>query len=659
MKLEELSKIGIKTMQRLNTYGIYTPEDLLRYFPKKYTLYECSTEHLLEGDFVCFKARIASRPAFIKYRRNVNAVVFYIWLYSQKIKCITFSGDYLRFKLNKDADVILYGRFKAENKEFVIQNIFFDDFICRIDTDYGLKDLNSKIIRQAVSSALQAGVEIDETLPETLIAKYRLLPMDQLLRKAHLPESREDCIEVLRRRKYEDFFWYACQLEALRFMRKDTEKPPKKWDRDLVNQQIKCLPYELTSDQMTALNTILSELDSSRVMNRLLQGDVGCGKSIVAFLSAIAAISAGYQVAIMAPTEILATQHYDTFCRLFGHLHLKTAFISSTIKQKDKEDVLYRLMHHRIDLLIGTHALIQSSVVFSKLGLVIIDEEHRFGVLQRKKLIEKFKYVDALYMTATPIPRTLGLTTFGDLDLSSIHTLPQHRKQVITELLLEEQLPLLKEILKKHLANGEQIFIVVPLIHESSALDGMDVKQAYDLFEEMLFPYRLACLHGKMKATEKRQLMMDFKNHRYDGLVATTVIEVGIDVADATVMLVLNAERYGLSQIHQLRGRVGRGQKQSYCYLVSSKKDIVRLQVLCQISDGFELAEQDLKLRGPGDYLGEEQSGFLLNFSSEGKDAVIFKYAQKDGRKCLEDYLNGTLQNHKIAEIVRNGKIKK
>lgn len=660
MQLKDLSRIGPKTLECLNALGIYTPEELLLSFPQKYLIYELEKENLYDGRYVCFAAKICSRPFFIKYRRNVNAIVFYSLIGNERIKCIMFSGDYLRYKLNNGLDIIAYGRYKVENKEFVLHNIFFEQFFCRIDVDYNIKNIQNKTLQTAIKSALQLSVMHQETLPVHLLEKYHLLPMDQLIKKAHFPENRQDCIQVRRRRRYEDFFWYACSLESLKQLRSKEQKVPKTFNNRKINQFIERLPYQLTVDQGKAIEHILHDLISTFVMNRLIQGDVGCGKSIVAVISALATLDAGYQVALMAPTEILAKQHYESFVKLFQGLGYQVVLLTSNTKKKDKEEIYYKLLHQRIHLVIGTHALLQENVVFSKLGLAIIDEQHRFGVNQRKTLLEKYKGVDALYLTATPIPRTLGLTTFGDLDLTSIKTMPLNRKPVVTKLILQENILVLEEILKRHIQNKEQIYVVVPLVNESSALDYIDINSAFDIISKMLPSVSIGMIHGKLKANEKSQIMQDFKACKIDILIATTVIEVGVDVANATVMVILDAERYGLSQIHQLRGRVGRGSAQSYCYLVSKQCRVQRLDILEKTSDGFILAEEDFKLRGPGDYLGEEQSGFLaFDFEEDSKDAVIWKYALEDSKKYVASYFQQNIINDKMEKIIQKNLNKK
>ena len=657
MELKEVQGIGPKTLERLNANQIYTVNDLLLTFPKKYTFYNVDNENIFSGEMVCFKCKVHSRAVVVKTVKHAKAFVFYILVNNQRYKCIIFAGDYLRYKLYNNVDVICYGKYKPLEKEFSITNIFFEDFKCKVEIDYGFYDITNNIITKAIRYALDSGYRLEDDLPSKYINKYRLLEINELIRKVHFPSGVEDYIEIKRRTRYEDFFWYTSQLEILRLSRGFEEKQPKIINKDTLNDYINLLPYELTNDQKHSLDAVIGDLEKSKPMNRLLEGDVGSGKTVVSFLACISTIKSGYQAAIMAPTEILAIQHYNNFKKQFEGFNVE--LLTSSTKQKEKREILFKLLHGRIDLLIGTHALIQETVIFSNLGLVVIDEQHRFGVNQRKALVEKFKGVDALYMTATPIPRTLGLTAFGDLDLSLIKEKPANRKPIITEIISLDKINNLGKILNRHLIMDEQIYIVVPLINVSESFDFIDINQAYNIFTNMLPEAKIATLHGKMKSKDKDDIMNEFKNHQIDILISTTVIEVGVDVKNASTMVILNAERYGLSQIHQLRGRVGRGSTQSYCYLVTNKTETERLQILEKVNDGFILAEEDFRLRGPGDFLGEEQSGFAsLNFDFESKDLNIWKCAVSDSKEYVLMVLGGIETNTKMLNLLKNVKTK-
>ena len=652
LELKDIKHIGPVTLERLYTNHIYTPRDLLLFYPKKYYFYQVDNDHAFSGETLCFKGVVASRPIWIKTSKKSKAFVFYLQINNRKVKCIIFSGDYLRFKLQVGTPIICYGKYKEKENEFSLSTIFFDDFECRIELDYGIPDINNKTIQNAIQNVLLSQYHLEEDLPKEYIEKYRLGTLDEIVRLAHFPTSIQDCKKVHRRVRYEDFFWYTASLEVLRTVCSKEQKIPKLIDEVCVESAIQALPYELTGDQYSVIKECISDLKSTKIMNRLVQGDVGSGKTIVALICALAVIEAGYQVALMAPTEILAKQHLENVRKFFPNLQVE--LLTSSVNQRTKTDILYRLVHGRISLLIGTHALLEENVMFKKLGLAIIDEQHRFGVNQRKALLDKLNGVDALYLTATPIPRTLGLTNFGDLNLSIIKTMPKNRKPVVTKIVSMDELTGLAKSLERHLAMEEQIYIVVPLIQESERLDYIDMDQALELFEELLPQAKLGVLHGKMKAKDKDSIMQEFKNHQLDCLLSTTVIEVGVDVRNATVMVILDADRYGLSQIHQLRGRVGRGSIQSYCYLVTKKEYVKRLDILAQTNDGFTLAEEDFKLRGPGDYLGEQQSGFnSLNFDFESNDLIIWKYALEDSKEYVTKYLKQEVKNQRLETIFK------
>lgn len=657
MELKNVQGIGPKTLEKLNANQIYTVDDLLLTYPKKYTFYNLDNSNVFSGENVCFKCKVNSRPVVVKNMGHAKAFVFYIIVNEQRHKCIIFAGDYLRYKLYNNVEIICYGKYKPLEKEFLLTNIFFEEFECKVEIDYGFYDIVNSTIQKGVKYVLDSGYRLEDTLPAKYVDKYRLLEINELIKKVHFPNSVEDYKQIKRRTRYEDFFWYTSELEVLRLSRGYEHKTSKIINRGVINDYISSLPYELTNDQKNALEAVIKDLESTKPMNRLLEGDVGSGKTIVSFLAAIGTIKAGYQTAIMAPTEILAIQHYNNFKKMFSNFNVE--LLTSSTKEKDKREILFKLLHGRIDLLIGTHSLIQDNVLFSNLGLVVIDEQHRFGVNQRKALVDKFKGVDALYMTATPIPRTLGLTAFGDLDLSLIKEKPANRKPIKTEIVSIDKINSLGKVLNRHLIMDEQIYVVVPLIYVSESFNFIDINQAYNIFSDMLPDARIEILHGKMKSKDKDAIMNDFKNHEIDILISTTVIEVGVDVKNASTMVILNAERYGLSQIHQLRGRVGRGNIQSYCYLVTDKCETERLQILENINDGFILAEEDFRLRGPGDFLGEEQSGFSsLNFDFESNDLNIWKCAVSDSKEYVLLVLGGLEYNSKIMSLLKNVKNK-
>lgn len=651
MELQEIKGIGAKTVEHLRMENIYTPEDLLLTFPKGYQVYEICNEAAFSGEAVCVEAIVDANPVFLKYRRNLHTIIFNCWIKQIKVKCVSFSSDYLRYKLFRGTKVVLYGRYKKENREFLVQNIFFDRFAIKIELDYKLKNISNALMTRAIRNALQSGCHITETLPAELIEKYRLYGVMQYIYASHFPQSRQDCIQIQRRRKYEDFFWYSVSLELLKISRTGEEKIKRNIKREVVEAFIQSLPYSLSDDQKRAISSIAEDIEAKYPMNRLVQGDVGCGKSIVAYISALMLITAGYQAVIMVPTEVLAVQQYENIRKLFKGLNLTVELLTSSVKSKEKEDILYRLMNHRVQIIVGTHALIEDKVSFHKLGIVIIDEQHRFGVNQRSKLINKYAGVDCLYLTATPIPRTLGLTSFGDLDITSIHTMPKNRLPIQTLVFGYDKLNEVCRHLLKHIDLREQAYIVVPFIERTEDTDIMDIKEAYSYFSNALPQARIAAVHGRMQSEQKNQIMQDFKNRRFDILLSTTVIEVGVDVPNATVMVIMDANRYGLAQIHQLRGRVGRGIKQSYCYLIS-KEENERLEILKNTDNGFDIAAEDFKLRGPGDYLGNQQSGFVgLNGADFQNDYKIWNCAKADGEEYCKVFLKRPTANPKFSRL--------
>ena len=414
-----------------------------------------------------------------------------------------------------------------------------------------------------------------------------------------------------------------------------------------MEEFINNLPYKLSNDQFSAYKQILSDLSSENIMNRLIQGDVGSGKTIVAIIAAYAVITAGYQVAFMAPTEALANQHYLTALKLLPDINV--ALITSQTKKREKD----KAFAGGTNLFIGTHALLQDSVSFNNLGLVIIDEQHRFGVMQRAELLSKGKNLDAMYLTATPIPRTLGLAEFGDLDISSIHEKPKGNKNIETYVYDFYEMKNIYKKMHEEIQKGHQAYVIVPFIEESVIAGGIDISQAEEIFKKEFPDNNIKILHGKLKALDKKEALESFKNKETDILISTTVIEVGIDVENATIMVILNANRFGLSQLHQLRGRIGRNNFENYCYLISSQSDCERLEILSRCLDGFELANEDFRLRGPGDFLGEEQSGFLnMEFANILLDAKIWECAKQDAKEYFKKYQNNLVNNKKVSKII-------
>ncbi|MBQ9124876.1 MAG: ATP-dependent DNA helicase RecG [Acholeplasmatales bacterium] len=663
MKLTDIKGVGKKSLEALNDDNIYTVDDLIHTFPASYTIYEINNDLAFSGEYVSITGTLTSAPYFLKYKKNVNSILFYIYINNIKLKCIMFSNDYLRYKLFKDTRVTLYGKYKIDTKEFLVRSIFFDAFENKIAISYKLKHTKDNIISKAINYLYINNYRLNETLPLELLDKYKLYDINKYIYALHLPNNKEEYRQVIRRRKYEDFFWYALSLELLKATRKDSSKRKREINVDIINLFMKTVKYPLTEDQKKAIYDIYNDILNDYPMNRLIQGDVGCGKSIVSLIASLMLISAGYQVAVMVPTEMLAIQQYESFKESLSGFGLQIELLTSNIKKSVKDDILYRLENNRVQLIVGTHSLIEDNVRFAKLGLVVIDEQHKFGVNQRQRLVKKYNNVDCLYLTATPIPRTLGLTEFGDLDITSIKTMPIGRKVVKTRLGSFKKIKSLAEFINTHILYNEQAYIVVPLVEDNDELAAVSINEAYDIFKDLLPNAKIGIAHGKQSAIDRNNIMSDFKNGRIDILLSTTVIEVGVNVPNATIMVILNAERFGMAQIHQLRGRVGRSASQAYCFLISDDTNNERLLALEEMSDGFDIANKDFEIRGPGQYFGENQSGhFEIGIADFNADLNIWRCAKEDAKKYLNKFLNKEIYSSKFNEIIdinkqQNGKI--
>jgi ATP-dependent DNA helicase RecG len=515
--------------------------------------------------------------------------------------------------------------------------------------------LNTLKLREVISSVINDYIDyVEENLPHKLILKYDLVPLKFALKSIHFPDSCQDLEVSLKRLKFEELFFLQLLLARKHYELKHFEKGIS-FTRigELVHRFSQILPFQLTNAQRRVIREIWRDMKSDRPMNRLLQGDVGSGKTVVALIAMLIAADNGYQSAFMAPTEILAEQHYATFLSLLNSLPVKIRLLTGSIKPKEKKEILSEIQSGEAQIVIGTHALIQEGVNFKNLGLVVIDEQHRFGVMQRATLIEKGYNPDVLIMTATPIPRTLALTVYGDLDVSVIDEMPKGRRKIKTEIIPDDEKGKLYEFIRAKIKEGHQAYIVYPLIEESEKLDLESAIKNYIYLKNEVFPeFKVGLIHGKMPGTERGEIMSDFRDGKIQILVATTVIEVGIDVPNATIMVIENAERFGLSQLHQLRGRIGRGEKQSYCFLVvkssllksetlfdfEESKAIERVKIIASTLDGFKIAEKDLELRGPGEFFGTRQSGFMkFKFANIATDQKILEIARKEAFEIIKE----------------------
>lgn len=613
--LSVLPGVGPKSAEKFKKLGIETLEDLLLYFPFRYEDFKTRNVLELEDGEKAVISGVVATPANVQYYGyKRNRLRFSIKQGDQVIAVNFFNQPYLADKIEVQQTVAIFGKWDKAKGSLTGMKLLAqveDDLqpVYRVTQGVSQNSL-VKLIKIAFDQGLDQLLE--ENLPQVLRERYQLLSRSQAVQAMHFPKDLAEYKQALRRVKFEELLFFQLQLQVLKEENHDASQGISlAWDPEKMADRKKQLPFELTQAQEKSLNEILTDMASPYHMNRLLQGDVGSGKTVVAGLAMYAAISAGKQAALMVPTEILAEQHKESLENLFPDLPV--ALLTGGLKAAEKREVLEEIASGQAQLIVGTHALIQEGVHYQDLGLVIIDEQHRFGVAQRRILREKGQNPDVLMMTATPIPRTLAITAFGDMDVSIIDQMPAGRKEIKTRWVKHEQLEVVLDWLVKELAKGSQAYFISPLIEESEALD---LKNALALQEELTAFFgqqaRVSLLHGKMKSEEKDAIMQAFKEHQVDVLVSTTVIEVGVNVPNATVMVIMDADRFGLSQLHQLRGRVGRGNKQSYAILVANPKTDSgkqRMKIMTETINGFVLAEEDLKMRGSGEIFGTRQSG--------------------------------------------------
>ena len=613
--LSVLPGIGPKSAEKYKKLGIETVEDLLLYFPFRYEDFKTKNVLDLEDGEKAVVSGIVATPANVQYYGyKRNRLRFTIKQGELVLAVSFFNQPYLADKIELGQTVAVFGKWDKAKGALTGMKL-----LAQVEDDlqpvYRLSQgVSQSALVKVIKTAFEAGLDqlLEENLPQILMDKYHLLSRRQAVRAMHFPKDLEEYKQALRRVKFEELLFFQLQLQVLKEENRSVGQGiVLDWDEKKLKALQAKLPFTLTEAQERSLNEILADMRSPHHMNRLLQGDVGSGKTVVAGLAMYAAVTAGKQAALMVPTEILAEQHLQSLTSLFPSLRI--LLLTGSLKASERRDRLELIQTGQVDLIVGTHALIQEGVHFHDLGLVIIDEQHRFGVAQRRILREKGQNPDVLMMTATPIPRTLAITAFGDMDVSIIDQMPAGRKEIITRWVKHQQLNLVLDWLVKEIQKGSQAYVISPLIEESEALD---LKNAIALEKELIAYFgdraRIALLHGKMKGEEKEAIMLAFKQGEIDLLVSTTVIEVGVNVPNATVMIIMDADRFGLSQLHQLRGRVGRGDKQSYAVLVANPKTESgkrRMKIMTETTNGFVLAEEDLKLRGSGEIFGTRQSG--------------------------------------------------
>ncbi|MER2173497.1 MAG: ATP-dependent DNA helicase RecG [Carnobacterium sp.] len=615
-----LPYVGEKRLEALHQLGIHTISDLLSHYPIRYEdIQEKDLLEIEDQEKVTLKGNVVSEAVVSRFGPKKNRLSFRLIIEHAVITVTFFNQAYLKSKIVTGEEIAVFGKWDAKRKSLTGMKILGTksgseqgDFESVYSAN---KHIKQSTILQLITEAFELYQEhIPEVIPTELRTKYRLISHHDAVYAMHFPASEEQKKQARREVVFEEFLLYQMRMQIVRKKQKAMGKGNTlNYNVNDLRNFIETLPFELTTAQKRVVNEICSDLRQPIHMHRLLQGDVGSGKTIVAAIALYAATNVGVQSALMVPTGILAEQHMESLTELFNPLEVRIALLTGSTKTKERRIILEQLASGELDVLIGTHALIQQDVYFSRLGLVITDEQHRFGVNQRKLLRDKGKDADVLFMTATPIPRTLAITAYGEMDVSIIDEMPAGRIPIQTTWIKPKNFEKTLEFIEIQLKKGSQAYVICPLIEES---ESVDVKNATDIYEKLTAYYgdrfQVGLLHGKMKSADKESIMENFKEKKLQVLVSTTVIEVGVNVPNATTMIIYDADRFGLSQLHQLRGRVGRGDKESYCILVANPKTengMERMKIMTETTDGFLLSEKDLELRGPGDLFGNKQSG--------------------------------------------------
>ena len=646
--LSNIKGLGPKRLAVLNELNINTIEDLILYLPTRYednTIIDLTEAE--DQSIVTVVGEVYSSPTVAFFGRNKSKLTVHLMVNNIAVKCVFFNQPYLKKKIELHGKVIVKGKWLRNKQEINGNRMFFNEENINEDEQfepvYRIKEgIKQKPLRDMIRQVLDE-VTIHEWLSQDLRDKYKLETLEQTLKALHFATDKQSLLKARRTYAFTELFLFELRMQWLNRLEKTSDEAVEiDYDIEKVKQFINNLPFELTDAQKSSVNEIFRDLKAPIRMHRLLQGDVGSGKTVVAAICMYALKTSGYQSALMVPTEILAEQHAESLVDLFGDT-MNVALLTGSVKGKKRKVLLQQLAEGSIDCLIGTHALIQEDVVFNNVGLVITDEQHRFGVNQRQLLREKGAMTNVLFMTATPIPRTLAISVFGEMDVSSIKQLPRGRKPIITSWSKHEAYEDVLNQMTNELKKGRQAYVICPLIESSEHLE--DVQNVVALFESLKDYYgeqRVGILHGKLSSDEKDAVMQRFSDHEIDILVSTTVVEVGVNVPNATFMMIYDADRFGLSTLHQLRGRVGRSDQQSYCVLIASPKTevgIERMNIMTQTTDGFELSERDLEMRGPGDFFGVKQSGL--------PDFLV--------ANVVEDYKMLEVARDEAAELIQSG----
>ena len=643
-ELKDVKGIGPKSLSLLNKIGINTIEDLVTHYPFRYDVLERNTlSEVEDGNRIVIDGKVESVPMLMRFKAGLNKMNFRLVTPSGVVGVSIFNRAFLKSQLLVGTGVTVIGKYDKLKNVITASDIKMGVLTNKVKIEpvyHCTTGLTNKNLSTYINMALLLyGKDINDYIPNKYIDKYHFLNKKTSLNIIHNPSTAEKLKEVKIRLKYEEFFEFMFKINYLKYQnKKERTGLTRNIDRSLIDKFIETIPFQLTNDQLKAVDDLIDDLNSPYRMNRLLQGDVGSGKTIVAFIGMLANHYSGYQSALMAPTEILATQHYNNLKGFLKKQKIRIELLTGSTTKKEKQDIYKGLKDGSVSMVIGTHALIQDEVEYNNLGLVITDEQHRFGVHQRANLQNKGIKPDVLYMSATPIPRTYALTIYGDMDVSIIKERPKGRQKIDTYVKKNSEIKDVLEMMYQELKKKHQVYVIAPLIEDSENSDLTTVCRLRDQMKLAFGEhYRIDIVHGKMASQSKDLIMEQFKNNEVQILISTTVIEVGVDVPNATTMVIFDADRFGLSTLHQLRGRVGRGTSKSQCILISDS-DTARLKVMEIVDDGFVISEEDFKLRGHGDLFGTKQSGDMsFKIADIKNDYKILLQAKKDSEEYLLD----------------------
>ncbi len=658
MNLNEIKGIGPKTIEHLNKLNIYNIDSLIRYYPYRYNIFTPSKidEKTSAESTIILSGKIVSEPKISYIKRNFNKVSFQFETEEKIINVSIFNRAFLARNLKVGKFVTIIGKYNKINNQFIASDILLYKLIStKVEPVYHISSgISVKTISKCIINALEKCPHVREVIPEYINDKYKFLDTYSSIKEIHSPSNTNTLKQARLKLIYEELFEFMFKINLIKYKNQIFDDfIIKELTENDLQEILNKIPFSLTTDQIDAINDILNDFKNLKRMNRLILGDVGSGKTIVSFIAILLNKKAGFQSALLAPTEVLATQHLNNFTNLFKDI--KVGLLVGSLTKKEKENILVKLKNNEIDLLIGTHAMLEDNVEFANIGLVITDEQHRFGVNQRKSLQNKGNKVDVLYMSATPIPRTYALTIYGDMDISYIKEKPAGRKDIITKQYKFKDIKKTVEIIEDELKLGYQAYVVAPLIESEEDNELKDLKNIEEILtSNFKGKYQIGTLHGKMKQVEKDRVMNKFKNGEINLLLSTTVIEVGVDVKNATIMTIFNAERFGLATLHQLRGRVGRSSLQSKCLLISDK-DTERLSVMENSNDGFYISECDFKLRGSGDLFGVKQSGEMtFKIADIRRDYKILLQCKKDTEEFILNNIETNFRDYENYQQILN-----